>query len=54
MSSLRWPKGLVCPSCGGHQWLMIRRCLWRCQECRRETSVTAGTIFQDCKLPLVI
>ena len=33
---------------------MIRRSLWRCQECRRETSVTAGTIFQDSKLPLVI
>lgn len=54
LASLRWPKGFVCPSCGWHQGLTIRRGLWRCQECRRETSVTAGTIFQDSKLPLVI
>ena len=54
LASLRWPKGFVCPSCGGHQGLTIRRGLWRCQVCRRETSVTAGTIFQDSKLPLVI
>ena len=54
LASLRWPKGFVCPSCRGHQGLTIRRGLWRCQACRRETSVTAGTIFQDSKLPLVI
>lgn len=52
--SLRWPKGFVCPSCGGYQGLTIRRGLWRCQACLRETSVIAGTIFQDSKLPLVI
>jgi hypothetical protein len=34
--------------------LAIRRDLWRCENCRRETSVMAGTIFQDSKLPLTI
>lgn len=52
--ALRWPDGFVCPVCGGGQGLVIRRHLWRCRACRRETSVTAGTIFQDSKLPLTI
>ncbi len=52
--ALRWPAGFVCPACGGRHGLAIRRDLWRCKACRRETSVTAGTIFQDSKLPLTI
>ena len=51
--TLRWPQGFVCPACGG-PGLAIRRNLWRCANCRRETSVLAGTIFQDSKLPLTI
>jgi transposase-like protein/predicted RNA-binding Zn-ribbon protein involved in translation (DUF1610 family) len=51
--ALRWPQGFVCPACGG-RGLAIRRDLWRCENCRRETSVMAGTIFQDSKLPLTI
>lgn len=51
--ALRWPQGFVCPACGG-QGSAIRRNLWRCDNCRRETSVMAGTIFQDSKLPLTI
>ena len=51
--ALRWPQGFVCPACGGGG-LAIRRHLWRCEDCRRETSVMAGTIFQDSKLPLTI
>ena len=52
--ALRWPDGFVCPGCGGHAVLAIRRDLWRCGDCRRETSVMAGTIFQDSKLPLTV
>jgi transposase-like protein len=51
--ALRWPQGFVCPACGG-RGLAIRRYLWRCENCSRETSVMAGTIFQDSKLPLMI
>jgi transposase-like protein len=51
--ALRWPQGFVCPACGG-RGAAIRRHLWRCENCRRETSVMAGTIFQDSKLPLTI
>lgn len=51
--ALRWSQGFVCPACGG-QGLAIRRHLWRCENCRRETSIMAGTIFQDSKLPLTL
>lgn len=49
--ALRWPRGFVCPACGG-RGAAIRRDLWRCEGCGRETSVMAGTVFQDTKLPL--
>jgi hypothetical protein len=51
--ALRWPQGFVCPGCGG-RGLAIRRDLSRCVQCSRETSVLAGTIFQDSKLPLTV
>lgn len=54
LAALRWPEGFVCPGCGGRKSLEIRRALWRCVDCRREVSVTAGTIFQDSKLPLTV
>ena len=49
---LRWPEGFVCPRCQARHSIAIRRDRWRCLDCRRETSVTAGTIFHDSKLPL--
>lgn len=51
--ALRWPQGFLCPVCGAGG-LAIRRALWRCVRCGRETSVVAGTIFQDSKLPLAL
>lgn len=51
---LRWPDGFVCPRCGHRQGFSIRRGLLRCADCRHEASVTAGTIFQDSKLPLTV
>lgn len=51
--ALRWPQGFICPVCGD-SGLAIRRDLWGCVHCGRETSVMAGTIFQDSKLPLTV
>ncbi len=51
--ALRWPQGFICPVCGAGG-LAIRRDLWRCVQCDRETSVMAGTIFQGNKLPLAV
>jgi transposase-like protein len=51
---LRWPNGFVCPRCqGGSAWPASRGRLV-CRECRHQTSVIAGTIFQDTRTPLVV
>jgi transposase-like protein len=52
--ALRWPDGFVCPRCDGRQAWPMKRGLWLCGRCRRQTSVTAGTIFQDGRLPLTL
>lgn len=52
--SLRWPNGFVCPRCGGNKAWPTRRGLWCCTQCQYHASVTAGTIFQDTRLPLTV
>jgi transposase-like protein len=52
--ALRWPDGFVCPRCGGRRAWATRRGRWLCGQCRYEASVTAGTIFQDSHLPLML
>jgi transposase-like protein/ribosomal protein L37AE/L43A len=49
---LRWPDGFRCPRCGGPKGWPVRAVLWQCAGCGRQTSVTAGTIFQDTRTPL--
>lgn len=49
---LRWPDGFRCPNCGhGRAW-PVRNVYFECARCGRQTSVTAGTIFQDSRQPL--
>ena len=50
---LRWPEGFQCPRCDGRHFWPVRSVLMQCQACGRQTSVTAGTIFQDTRKPLV-
>src|SRR5438132_11140486 len=51
LTRLRWPTGFRCPRCGsGKAWPV--RDLWQCAGCGRQTSVTAGTVFQDTRTPL--
>jgi transposase-like protein len=52
--ALRWPDGWTCPRCGQRRCLAIRRGLFRCHDCEYETSVMAGTIFQDTHMPLTV
>lgn len=51
LTALRWPAGFRCPSCGGPKAWPIGD-LFECGACGRQTSVTAGTIFQDTRTPL--
>jgi ribosomal protein L37AE/L43A/transposase-like protein len=48
----RWPEGFRCPRCGAATAWRVRTVLWQCEGCGRQTSVTAGTIFQDTRTPL--
>src|SRR5450759_1269261 len=50
---LRWPEGFRCPRCDGDQYWPVRSILLECRKCGHQTSVTAGTIFQDTRKPLV-
>ena len=54
LAERRWPDGFVCPACGGRKgWALDRgRPTWECAACRRQTSVTAGTIMHRSHLPL--
>lgn len=53
LTRLRWPTGFRCPRCGsGTAWPV--RDLWECAGCGCQTSVTAGTIFQDTRTPLPV
>ena len=49
---LRFPKGFVCPKCDNVKSWAIGDTLFECSKCGHQTSVIAGTIFQDTRKPL--
>lgn len=53
LAQQRWPKGFECPQCGhtGHCHLKTRA-VFQCNRCKRQVSLTSGTLFADTKLPL--
>jgi transposase-like protein len=62
LESLRWPDGPVCPRCGGADPYRLkpradskrpgRPGLLKCRACRRQFTVTVGTIFEDSHIAL--
>jgi transposase-like protein len=52
LEAIRWPDGFVCPRCACKDAWKTERGLWTCQACRHQTSVTAGTVFEDSRKPL--
>ena len=52
LSRLRWPEGFRCPRGEGARSGSTNRGLPHCLHCDVQTSVIAGTIFQDTKKPL--
>lgn len=51
---LRWPNGFRCPRCGGCKSWPVGDVLLQCSGCSYQSSVTAGTIFQDTRKPLTL
>lgn len=49
---LRWSEGFKCADCLNTTAWRTSRGLLRCSKCKRAWSLTAGTIFQDSRLPL--
>lgn len=62
LERLRWADGRVCPHCGTvdskdreHYRIQRKgsaRRLWKCFSCRKQFTVTVGTIFEDSHVPL--
>jgi transposase-like protein len=50
----RWPEGFRCPICGGKEYGRIStRELYQCKSCRKQISLTSGTIFHKTRVPLL-
>jgi transposase-like protein len=58
LEAIRWPNGAVCPHCGvvGDHYRLEgeahRKGLLKCKDCRKQFSVTVGTVFERSKIPL--
>lgn len=61
LESLRWRDGVRCPHCEGVRAYKIvaksetsktRKGLWKCADCRKQFTVTVGTIFEGTRIPL--
>jgi hypothetical protein len=51
--AMRWPRGFICKHCGHNDGyrLSARRTV-QCASCRRQSSITSGTLFNRTKIPL--
>ncbi len=63
LEDMRWRDGVICPHCGivgeayrltpkGSTKTRVRKGVWKCKECRKQFTVTVGTIFEDSHIPL--
>ena len=54
LANLRWPSGFSCPRCGGTEAWSMSNGLMRCRSCEYKVSLTAGTIFEGTRKPLLM
>jgi transposase-like protein len=62
LEAIRWPDGAVCPHCGngeaykltpkGETKTKVRPGVYKCKTCRKQFTVTVGTIFADSHIKL--
>jgi transposase-like protein len=54
VARMRWLEGFICPECGSKSYCVLKsRKIYQCNNCHKQTSVTAGTIFHSTKAPLI-
>lgn len=63
LESIRWPKGVICPHCKFNEAYKIiakkdskvkaRKGMYCCAACRKQFTVTVGTIMEDSHIPIV-
>jgi transposase-like protein len=62
LETIRWPNGAICPHCGSVEAYKltakegsktpVRKGVYKCKACRKQFTVTVGTIFEDSRIPL--
>ena len=62
LESVRWPNGAACPHCGSVKVYRLepkpdskrpgRKGLWKCGDCRKQFTVTVGSIFEGSHIKL--
>lgn len=57
LENLRWPEGPACPHCGGLNHTRLsgkahREGAIQCNDCRKQYTVTVGTVMERSKVPL--
>ena len=53
LAQSRWPDGFVCPHCQhAVGWFKEERFVYRCSDCKRDTSPTAGTAMHRSKISI--
>lgn len=52
---MRWPEGFVCPKCGtkDEPFQVTSRNRYQCKRCNYQASVTAGTVMDKTRVPLL-
>lgn len=52
LARIRWPNGIVCPSCASRDIseLVISRGIWQCRSCRSQFGIFKGTRFEGTRL----
>lgn len=52
---MKWPDGYKCKHCDHHSYCYISQDkLYRCNKCRKSTTLKSGTIFQNSNQPLTV
>ncbi|MGD0972299.1 MAG: IS1595 family transposase [Desulfobaccales bacterium] len=63
LEKIRWPNGPVCPHCGSINEASkvnpkpgsrkpVRKGVWWCRSCKKQFTITVGSIFEDSHIPL--